>query len=94
LVQEGHIRYRGGILTAKQCYVKYVTLLPKLDFLNIKSVKKYMPITGRGVAAYTLSRHGVHIGRLKTNIKGKTLKSHDNANLKGKTQIRSLSGAL
>ena len=30
-----------------------------------------MPITGRGVAAYTLSRHGVHIGRLKKKEKKK-----------------------
>jgi hypothetical protein len=30
LGQEGRIRYLGGMLTDKQCYVKYVTLLPKL----------------------------------------------------------------
>jgi hypothetical protein len=30
LLQEGYIRYLGGMLTAKQCYVKHVTLLPKL----------------------------------------------------------------
>jgi hypothetical protein len=29
LLQEDRIRYLGGMLTDKQCYVKYVTLLPK-----------------------------------------------------------------